>query len=915
MKSTKSVAPDSVEVKKKASAKVAVKKSVGKTKPKATKSRAIKKSVTKNVAKKVTIKDLAKEAKDIEHKMSKVVALHSSRKSDVNKSIKIDGKRNQNQAGRSLATLSTFRFPLDTERLAIQTARFGGLSLVLAGASLALFFMFSSPVTMSGQALLGCVNTLDCLAEQQQAELAEKSSSSQQDLEEAAEWQQRTLEEAINEQKEALNTAVETQQQNLTDTTQTTSQSVSQPPAVFTVGSPEPLDGVVPITITVADAEAITITVYYEKWNKNITLGSAKFINGTWSYEWNTKNFEDGNYKLKALIKNSTGSYEQLAKNYVEVKHAPVPEVEEEVKVADDGDLEVKLSSDAKSLTVSQMFGEITSKDKVIIYLINRDTNRKILLKESLLFPLAYLQFDVFWKEVIAVSGIETGNYKLYIERIRDGKVVSQASTNVTLTYREPLPPAPVETVDSSAHLTVLNASSLNGFADVIVEVPEADFVELYAVNTASVNSFFLGLARKTSNGIWLFNWDTTQTPNSKYHVFAVVGKGQDKYESNRVLATINNVRISQPTPNQTTDLAKREEVYNEVIGEDIFYNQLLAKPDASTTPENLLEVFKTENTDRLNEQFQKYAIALRSGNDLALTTANTRLQGIQNEFKRFVRDEEEADELVLQFNEYIAEVKDRIKIDIAKIDKILTERDAESLQKDTDFDGVTDFDELYIYGTDPFQADTSGNGVPDGVAILNGLDPLSTEKDQSIVFESPKETGIIREDLLLVESVLPVTPDTPQQPETAVTPAVITGKALPNSFVTLYIFSNPVVVTVKTEADGSWQYRFEKELDDGSHSVYVALTDNSGRIIARSLPFNFIKEAQAFTPVSNENPLVSGIGSVSTDYKLFSPTFIYLVLSFAVVAVGLVLLLTGMFLNSRRKEYLVSDDSAITAV
>ena len=50
----------------------------------------------------------------------------------------------------------------------------------------------------------------------------------------------------------------------------------------------------------------------------------------------------------------------------------------------------------------------------------------------------------------------------------------------------------------------------------------------------------------------------------------------------------------------------------------------------------------------------------------------------------------------------------------------------------------------------------------------------------------------------------------------------------------------------VKTDADGSWEYRFDKELEDGEHEVYVGVTDNAGKIIAKSEPFVFIKEAQA---------------------------------------------------------------------
>jgi hypothetical protein len=81
----------------------------------------------------------------------------------------------------------------------------------------------------------------------------------------------------------------------------------------------------------------------------------------------------------------------------------------------------------------------------------------------------------------------------------------------------------------------------------------------------------------------------------------------------------------------------------------------------------------------------------------------------------------------------------------------------------------------------------------------------------------------------------------------------VFSGTALPNSFVTVYIFSTPIVVTVKTDGEGKWQYVHDKELPDGSHELYVAIVNNEGRIVARSPSVPFIKTAEAieFSPLA----------------------------------------------------------------
>lgn len=55
-----------------------------------------------------------------------------------------------------------------------------------------------------------------------------------------------------------------------------------------------------------------------------------------------------------------------------------------------------------------------------------------------------------------------------------------------------------------------------------------------------------------------------------------------------------------------------------------------------------------------------------------------------------------------------------------------------EALQlRDTDKDGLTDFDELYIYGTSPYLADTDSDGISDSKEIESGKNPLCPEGSQ----------------------------------------------------------------------------------------------------------------------------------------------------------------------------------------
>lgn len=67
-----------------------------------------------------------------------------------------------------------------------------------------------------------------------------------------------------------------------------------------------------------------------------------------------------------------------------------------------------------------------------------------------------------------------------------------------------------------------------------------------------------------------------------------------------------------------------------------------------------------------------------------------------------------------------------------------------------------------------------------------------------------------------------------------------ITGKTTPNSTVILYVYSDPLVITTKSDGDGNWQYTIEDPLEPGKHEVY-AIVDNGDGVYKRSDPMSFL--------------------------------------------------------------------------
>jgi hypothetical protein len=203
---------------------------------------------------------------------------------------------------------------------------------------------------------------------------------------------------------------------------------------------------------------------------------------------------------------------------------------------------------------------------------------------------------------------------------------------------------------------------------------------------------------------------------------------------------------------------------------------------------------------------------------------------------------------------------------------------------RDSDQDGLSDIDEIR-YGTDPHSADTDLDGFNDGDEVKNGFDPLkysAGDKSDRVVFESPKNAGVVKKDIYEVRKV------EMKGNSAGANVLHLTGKGLPNSFVTIYVYSDPIVLTVKTDSEGNWTYDLDKNLEDGQHEAYVAITDNTGKITAKSDPIAFVKTAQAVTVI----PSAQGVSDDATlpviKHRTQRDIFFLITIVFAALAVAL---------------------------
>jgi hypothetical protein len=209
-------------------------------------------------------------------------------------------------------------------------------------------------------------------------------------------------------------------------------------------------------------------------------------------------------------------------------------------------------------------------------------------------------------------------------------------------------------------------------------------------------------------------------------------------------------------------------------------------------------------------------------------------------------------------------------------------------LYKDSNNDGISDYDSVNVYHMSPTAPSPvsvyQGKKINASEKVLLGLDPTQS-KVVEVKKEQPAESPIAPVPIYKVKEVA-LTSDKKG--------VVLKGQALPNSFITLYVYSTPIMVTVKTDSKGEWQYVLDKELPDGDHTVFTATVDNSGEIIAKSSGFPFIKTAEAAT--LKDIPVVA-TSADTTKPGLMQGSNIYwiiLIIGLAILAILIVIGLTS---------------------
>ena len=490
--------------------------------------------------------------------------------------------------------------------------------------------------------------------------------------------------------------------------------------------------------------------------------------------------------------------------------------------------------------------------------------------------------------------------------------------------------------VDSQAQVNVVKNGSQY---TTTLKTDQASHVDFYIYGQSLSALMFLGTGTFDSGGgSWEFSFDSNLFPNGGYEIFALISKKGGSFQSPRSGFSIDNA-VAVNTRQQSDRKDQLVQAQQTVtVATQAIQPSFASKTISAALPQNIA------NSPAFQGDISDFTAAVGNikqlNNSLSQTEAeNSKIvdQIAQLEKKLAALSPKTLDSLrndmVAQLNELVKQkllldasivgtqqqIKDaqdkqaRAKAAIlglvgpaqqASVQSQLTSLeqsvgtsaqqaiDAQNeLNKDSDNDGLSDYDELFVYHTDPFNPDTDGDGFLDGDEVAHGFDPLDPNDHKAVVYKDPRTVPPLKADVYTVDSVSSV------QGSSGQTGIKLAGHGLANSYVDLFIYSQPLVVEVKTDSQGRWEYVLGKPLNDGLHTVYAAQVNSVGEIEARSQEFVFLKAG------ANASPVTEDLSMPQSTVQQLQGNFGFYALCITLIGVGVAFLIMGLAARAVKKE------------
>ena len=456
--------------------------------------------------------------------------------------------------------------------------------------------------------------------------------------------------------------------------------------------------------------------------------------------------------------------------------------------------------------------------------------------------------------------------------------------------------------------------------------------VAFYIEGGSLAAPMFLGQGIVDNTGVWKYtvNLNNNLIPNGDYQVWAQITKNGTSYRSDKFPVSINVVAAASTSQNKQLEQTVSEskatiETNNNSINQatQVAAKSIIAKtgetPDIEADINRIAQIVKDlgQLDYDLADKTAQLAIVnarIKSMNaDIAALPADV-VQQIKDDKIKVLGDlNEQAKGLKQEISDtndsitkknlekqtladaILASVKDKgdesgVRQTMDDFEKQISQQETDIiennriLEKDSDGDGLSDAREILI-GSDPLNPDSNGNGILDGDEVALGYDP-SKSNNLNITYHDPQKAAPKKTDIYKFDDSNPVSSVKLSNGNMGIR---FEGWGLPDSYVTLFIYSNPVIVVVKTDAQGHWTYTLDKTINDGQHTAYAAQTDGEGNIEARSEVLVFMKKGASVTKTvaNQEASLSSSTARMKNNFGMAIIVAVSLAFGAALMVIG----------------------------
>ncbi len=311
------------------------------------------------------------------------------------------------------------------------------------------------------------------------------------------------------------------------------------------------------------------------------------------------------------------------------------------------------------------------------------------------------------------------------------------------------------------------------------------------------------------------------------------------------------------------------------------------------------LDEYLTLETDTLNNLFAKYAEVTQVGQKYLITLADNMLVRQAGVLSRQIADDINERSAVPALQTVLSLRYQKLKELISQEENKLNLETSSLTSRDSDSDGISDFDEITMHTTSPLSADSDMDGAIDSIEVLTGSNPLESDL-LTVVSAGHISEDITYDEVVTITLVEPLIVRSREYATEAVH-ALVHGKSIPNSYVHIVSSSMNTVGVIKTNATGDFSYTLEQALPDKRHEIVAVIADTAGNVVASSKPHTFTKTESSFVAAAAGSQNVF----FGTDEARVAIQFSTITTAIGVVALGLVLLLLTHTLRTRKGHFI----------